>query len=99
MRTIKTLAVIGSLAALALGMSAVPAQATAAGAAGSRQIADPNEAACLQYLNRAGYPTTTATMQGCNWGLYSFDNCVSFLTSRAGVSAVHARRACYLAGI
>lgn len=97
MRTIKTLAVIGSMAALALGMSAVPAQATAAGAAGSRQIADPNEAACLQYLNSVGYPTTPATMQGCNWGLYSYNNCLSFLMSRAGVSAAHAQRACYLA--
>lgn len=96
MRTFKTIAV-GSLAALALTMSAIPAQAMTGAGPSSRQIAPQTPDACLYYLNTVGYPTTTERAQGCNHGSFSFNTCVDWLVSRAGVSVSHAQRACYLA--
>ncbi|SEH01477.1 hypothetical protein SAMN05444920_120181 [Nonomuraea solani] len=91
MRTFKTMAVVGSVAALAFGMFAIPAQ----GMAGPNGQRTPE--VCLSYLNSVGYPTTSERARGCNLGYYSYSNCLTYLVSEAAVNAGHARQACYLA--
>ncbi|MFG2006776.1 hypothetical protein ACGFNU_47285 [Spirillospora sp. NPDC048911] len=98
MRTFKTIAVTGSLAALTLGVAAVPAQAVTVANASNQQIAPRTSADCIYYLNRAGFPTTVERVRGCNLGGAGFVGaCRSWLTANAGVDAYNARNACALA--
>ncbi|MEV0381234.1 hypothetical protein [Nonomuraea sp. NPDC050643] len=91
MRILKIIAVSGSLAALAMGMSALPAQAVSAAAAGpavaSVQRAAPQSPDdCLLYLNDHGYPSTPARVSACNSLVEAF--CIEILEDSEVLSSV-----------
>jgi hypothetical protein len=95
MRTFKTIAVAGSLAALTLGVFVVPAQA-ATNKPNAQQIAPLTSDDCLRYLNRWGYPTTQLRNSGCLAGETWTSICQQLLND-SGVSVTHAFNACELA--
>ncbi|TDD01511.1 hypothetical protein E1292_25780 [Nonomuraea deserti] len=90
MSVLKTIAVAGSLAVLTLGMSALPAAATAEAVGSAPQSAQE----CLAYLNSQGYATTPARTDACNSLVHAF--CIEILED-SQVASAHAAIACDLA--
>jgi hypothetical protein len=97
MSILKNIAVAGSMAALAMGMSALPAQAvsTAAGpaASGVLRAAPRSPSDCLNYLNSHGYSSTPQRVSACNSLIEAF--CIEGLED-SQVPHAHALAACRL---
>lgn len=98
MSILRNIAVAGSLAALAMSLSALPAQAVpaVAGSAASavQQAAPRSPDDCLDYLNSQGYASTPARVSACDSLVEAF--CVEILED-SEVRSDHAAIACRLA--
>ncbi|NBE98076.1 hypothetical protein FE391_41030 [Nonomuraea sp. KC401] len=94
MRILKVVAISGTLAALAMGMSALPAQAAAGSVSpGVQRVVQQSPDDCLAYLNENGYASTPARVSACNSLVEAF--CIEILED-SQVLAPHAVNACRL---